>query len=156
MPWAKVRPVVDKNVRKLCFQEYPNHSKGCPNYGKKDGCPPQAPLIFQTLDLTAPIYAIWNAYPFGEHVEKMRKKHPDWTHRQLTCCLYWQGTARKQLKQVVKDFWANVQGETSCVVQCPEAQGVNLTATMKSIGIKLEWPPETTAYQIVLAGKPKG
>ena len=41
-------------------------------------------------------------------------------------------------------------GET--VIKCPEAQGVNLTETMKNAGIELEWPPENVAYQIVLVG----
>jgi hypothetical protein len=38
------------------------------------------------------------------------------------------------------------------VVNNPEAQGVNLTETMKNVGIILEWPPEKLAYQIVLSG----
>jgi hypothetical protein len=33
----------------------------------------------------------------------------------------------------------------------PEAHGLNVTATMKSIGIELEWPPKTVTYQIALA-----
>lgn len=30
---------------------------------------------------------------------------------------------------------------------------VDVTATMRSVGIDLEWPPITKAYQIALAGK---
>lgn len=40
------------------------------------------------------------------------------------------------------------------VVLTPEAHGVNLTETMRSAGIVLEWPPDRLAYQIVLAGTP--
>ena len=42
------------------------------------------------------------------------------------------------------------------IIACPEACGVNLTATMQKIGIELEWPPENVAYQIVLAGIKNG
>jgi hypothetical protein len=40
------------------------------------------------------------------------------------------------------------------VLDTPEAAGVNITATMKSIGIDLEWPPKTVTYQVVVAGSP--
>ena len=39
------------------------------------------------------------------------------------------------------------------IESCPEGAGVNITTTMKSIGIDLEWPPKRYAYQVVLAGK---
>lgn len=32
------------------------------------------------------------------------------------------------------------------------AMGVNVTETIEKIGIKLEWPPVDTTYQIALAG----
>lgn len=39
---------------------------------------------------------------------------------------------------------------------CPEGSGVNITETMKNVGINLEWPPKNYTYQIVLAGiRPK-
>jgi len=39
------------------------------------------------------------------------------------------------------------------IIKNPEGAGVNCTATMKKIGIKMEWPPIKYTYQIVLAGK---
>jgi hypothetical protein len=39
-------------------------------------------------------------------------------------------------------------------VTCPEACGVDVTATMASIGVALEWPPVSTAYQVALVGSP--
>ena len=151
MPWEIVKPVIDPDVRKLCVKAYPNHPKGCPNFGKKDCCPPKVSLIADTFKMDAPIYGIWNEYPFGQHVAKMKAAHPDWSERQLACCLYWQGTARKQLKGIIKKFLEQ-KGSDLMVTTCPEAQGVNLTATMKSIGVELEWPPREVTYQIALAG----
>jgi predicted metal-binding protein len=150
---ALVIPVVDPAVRRLCYKAYPNHPKGCPNFDKKDGCPPGAPDIRDTLDFEKPIYAVWNKFPFGDHVRKMLACHPDWSHRQLECCLYWQGTARKQLREHINTALAELGPAT--VVKTPEAQGVNVTETMKKIGIELEWPPKEWAYQVALIGTPR-
>lgn len=151
-----VRPVVDLSVRDLCTRPYPNHPKGCPNWNKKKGCPPNCPCITQTLDLDKTVWAIYNVFDFGAHVARMRAKHPEWSDRQVECCLYWQGTARKQLRSRVKDFNTLVQmaglGREIVIVQCPEAQGVNVTQTLLEAGIVLEWPPVIKTHQVVLAG----
>jgi predicted metal-binding protein len=148
--WIKVTPIIDKSVIALCTKPYPNHKKGCPNFGKKKDCPPTCGKIEDTIDLSKDVYAIYNVFPFKEHVDKLREKHPKWTQRQLECCLYWQTKARKQLKLVVKDFLKC--HKNMIILATPEALGVNLTATMKSVGIELEWPPKTVTYQIVLGG----
>lgn len=151
MSEAIVDPVVRPHVRQLCKTPYPNHRRGCPNYGTKNGCPPDAPIISNVIDIERPVWAIYNVFPIGKHIEKMRIKHPEWSQRQLTCCLYWQGTARKQLRVLVRQFLQ--RHPDYHVVGCPEAQGVNVTATMQGVGIALEWPPLIYAYQIVLAGR---
>ncbi len=157
----KVNPVVDLSVRILCARPYGynekrySHPKGCPNFNKKDGCPPQAKLITDLLDFTKPIYAIWNIFDFESHCNRMRKLHPEWSQRQVECCLYWQPKARKQLRIEVQRFLRQCKcllGEHVKILKCPEANGVNVNATMKSIGHILEWPPKTITYQIVLAG----
>jgi hypothetical protein len=38
------------------------------------------------------------------------------------------------------------------VSKCPEAMGVDITSTMSSIGIELEWPPKNITYQVSIAG----
>lgn len=157
MPWTRVEPVVDPSVRGLCTRRYPGHPRGCPNHNKKPGCPPSAPLLSETLDLTRPLWAVYNIFDLGAHVARMRDKHPEWSDRQLACCLYWQPKARKQLRNVIThhhSWWMKQPSFRGVlrVIACPEAQGVNLTATMASAGIFLEWPPQQVAYQIVLAG----
>lgn len=156
MPYTNVMPVMDPEVRKLCPKRYPGHPKGCPNYGKKPGCPPQAPLLGDLLDLGRPIWCVWNAFDFGAHVERMKAKHPEWSARQLACCLYWQGAARKQLQEGIDYLLARVPPTANLVVKCPEACGVNVMATMKKLGVELEWPPKTVAYQVALVGTPVG
>ena len=98
------------------------------------------------------MYCVFNKFDLGTHVERMRAKHPSWSERQTYCCLYWQNTARKQLRQKVE---AVLSERPECVaLYCPEACGVDVTATMASIGIELEWPPVNVAYQVALVGTP--
>lgn len=147
-----VVPVIDHTVRKLCTRPYHGHPKGCPNFNKKPGCPPAALNFDLVYDLTKPVFAICNIFDFKGHVEKMKAKHPDWSEYQLRCVLYWQGGARKHLKAHILDFLREHQSQGYRIETCPEAMGVNITETMKSAGVILEWPPQNVTYQIALAG----
>lgn len=95
---------------------------------------------------------IWNKFDLGSHVDRMRLKHPDWTHRQLSCCLYWQPKARKQMMNEWVEFCRQYPNHGMILVKCPEASGVILIPTMKQLGIELEWTPVKWTYQIILAG----
>ncbi len=151
--WSRVVLVTNLTVRKLCSRPYPNHRKGCPNFNKRETCPPHAPLITDILNQRFPVWAIWNIFDFKAHCQRMRDLHPEWSQRQVECCLYWQGTARKRLRNHIRLF--KVHHSELIIVRCPEANGVDLTATMQQIGQNLEWPPKSKTYQIVLAGMPK-
>jgi hypothetical protein len=150
MPFEQTIPVFDSGIRALCAKPYPGHKKGCPNLGKKAGCPPSIGVLHDVYDVGSPLFVIWNVFDFGAHVAKMLDRHPQWSQRQLACCLYWQGTARKQLRAELEAFERAHPGLV--VNTCPEAMGMNVTATMASLGVQLEWPPETVAIQVALAG----
>ena len=147
----QVNPVIDYTVRSLCIKPYYNHPKGCPNFGKKKGCPPDAKLYDKVYDLSEPVFAVCNVFDLKGHIERMRKKHPEWSDRQLRCCLYWQRRARDELLNAIKEFYRKY-GLMYKVETCPEAMGVDLIATMKNVGIELVFPPKEVAYQIALAG----
>jgi len=147
-----VEPVIDLSVRGLCCRPYPGHPKGCPNFGRKPGCPPEAPTIDQLLDLNKPVFAVFNEFDLMGHVKRMRERHPGWSCRQLVCCLYWQAGARKQLRANLCTFLRAKSGSAWRIVMNPEGAGVNVTATMESVGIMLEWPPRTSAYQVAFVG----
>jgi hypothetical protein len=146
----KVKPIIDNTFRNFCKLPYPNHKRGCPNYGVRKTCPPNARYLHEILDLARPVYVVFNIFDFGNHVAKMKSRHPQWSDRQTANCLYWQGTARKQLKEKVREFLKDRRGLLP--VYCPEACGVNVTATMAEIGEILEWPPKTKTYQVALVG----
>ncbi len=143
-------PVYAPDVRQLCQRPYYGHPRGCPNWGKRDSCPPAAWNLYDVFLQDREFFIIWNRFDLGFHRERMKELHPKWTERQLLCCLYWQPRARKQLRHVVARFQKE---HPTCFIQfCPEALGVNVTETMRRIGIKLEWPPITKAYQVAIAG----
>jgi len=147
--------VIDKSVRELCAHPYSNHPKGCPNFGKRATCPPQVKLIDEIFDLSKGFWVVWVDFDFKSHCNRMKRKHSNWSLCQIECCLYWQGTARKQLKKTIQDVEYYLKGTENWMLVnefCPEAMGVNVTATMKKIGIELEWPPKNIVRKIALFG----
>jgi len=146
----QVNPIIDYSVRGLCIKPYYNHPKGCPNFNKKQGCPPNAKYFDKVYDLTKPVCAICNIFDIKTHIKNMKVKQPNWSEHQLRCVLYWQGSARKHLKEHIIKFMK--ENRNYSIETCPEAMGVNLTETMENAGIILEWMPENVAYQIALAG----
>ena len=143
-------PVIDHSVRGLCWRPYEGHPHGCPNYKKCDRCPPRAALLQNAFDLNDRMFVVYNAFDIASHVMKMSQRHPKWSDRQLRCCLYWQPTARKALRREINIFLSIHPG--LYIVETPEAMGLNVTATMASVGIHLEWPPVNVTYQVALAG----
>ena len=147
----EVVPVINRAVRQLCVKPYALHPKGCPNYGKRQTCPPFAPRFDDIYDMSEPVYAVVNEFDIGRHVTTMHEKHPAWSYRQLSCCLYWQAGARKALKDRVILKLTILPSHYEATF-CPEAMGVDVTATLKNIGIILEWPPQMIARQVALIG----
>lgn len=150
---APVRPVLRPCVRLLCCLPYPGHPRGCPNWGARATCPPQARLFEEQFDPEQTVYCIWNEFDLRRHMERMRKNHPKWSARQLRCCLYWQGKARKQLRSAVQAFLA--EHTKHVPLYCPEANGVDVSATLVQVGVELQWPPRDVTYQVALAAVPR-
>ena len=152
MPWAPVTLVVDHGMRAMCVRPYPGHKRGCPNFNGRSNCPPKAGLIEKVLDLSAPVWAVWVTFDLAAHAERMRQAHPEWSRQQLVNCLYWQGGVRKELHDETEVFLA---GHPGCIaLDCPEACGVNVTATMLAIGVELQWPPVALVHKVAIVGTP--
>lgn len=148
----RVHPVIEIGVRGLCIKPYEGHKKGCPNFGDpkhSHRCPPNAPLFNHYFDLSLPVYAVINCFDLAAHVERMRESPTTshWTEKQLRCCLYWQGKARKQLKEKIVEALAKCPPYYEAT-WCPEGMGVNVTETLRRVGIELEWPPTRIVRQV--------
>lgn len=151
--FLKVEPVVHREIQGLCRRPYPDHPRGCPNYGHKEGCPPFVPLFDEKYDCTQGVYAIITEFDLKEHAGRMKAKHPLWTERQCRNLLFWQGKARKNLKAEISRFL--VSHPRHGVEMAPEALGVNVTRTLRNVGIYLEWPPRDIARQVAMAALPR-
>lgn len=137
----------------LCRSPYAGHPKGCPNFNTRGCCPPVVRRMDEIADLRHRAVAVVNDFDLAAHVAKMKAKHPKWTDRQARCCLYWQGTARNQLFRKCGE--ALQRWPRRMVVPTPEAHGVNVTATLRQIGIELEWPPVRIVRQVAFLVVPK-
>lgn len=67
----------DKNIIALCKTPYYGHTKGCPNFGKKNGCPPSK-TIDKFFNFNEDIFLIYTKFKIGKFAEKMRLSHPEW------------------------------------------------------------------------------
>lgn len=141
---------INYKAREWCKLPYPDHPKGCPNYGKKPTCPEQAPLIEDFIDLSKPKIIIAVEFDLAHHIGKMRSRHPDWSDRQLRCLLYWQGSVNKELRLLIKA----VQGLNGLlkITTCPEAMGVNVIETAKRVGLPIELKPQSKVFKIAIGG----
>ncbi len=143
---------INMKTRDWCKLPYPDHPKGCPNYGCVLRCPPQAPLIQNFINLNKTLYLIVVEFNFAQHISKMKSLHPNWSDRQARCCLYWQNSVNKELENACTLFkWSHPEMITT---RCPEAMGVNVIATAQLAGIPIEVKPTTKVYKIALAGYP--
>jgi hypothetical protein len=156
--------VIDKRFQGICRRPFYGHPHGCPNYGKKQGCPPINFLENEIFDFNREMFVIYTCFNIGEFAEKMRQTHPEWEKfpRQLYNPRRWQPTARKMHRLDIVSFLD--QTNYLNVDSFPEAKGVNITELMKQIGINLnwEWPPQhilennhyknNVSYLVSLAG----
>lgn len=147
------RAVCDSKFMDLCTLPYPNHSKGCPNVGKKSYCPPKVKYFPEVYE--EQVYIVAVGLNFKAYREMRKGQHPSWTERQQRNPLYWQGYLRKKLKDYAKEMLVRMADKKSIIIINPEAMGVNLTETCRRCGLKLEWPPNNFVYKMFLIGREK-
>jgi predicted metal-binding protein len=128
--------VYSRKVQGWCALPYPNHPKGCPNYGKHPNCPPNCQYVTQVFNMRACMYLVHSEFDLASHVENMRKRHPSWTERQLRNVLYWQKKSKNQMKE--RMFHAIKLTGCNTYHAFPEALGVHMYATCLKAGLKLE------------------
>jgi len=139
--------VCQPEIQRLCFCPYYNHPKGCLNYGRRIDCPPKVLLFSDVFKRRAYVAAV--VFNFKDYLDMRRREHPGWTERALRNPRHWQGHLRAELKKfVLKEL-----SDYKTVIFNPEAMGVNITKTCRSVGLKLEWPPKKVVCQVALIGQ---
>lgn len=145
-----------EQVRNACKCPYRGHPKGCPNYNnpKRPTCPPKAKLYDKAYDLRKPVHAVVVTMNFDKHVAKMASNPKLKTEAQRRCCLYWQEGLRSRLRERCKAFIKEHPGYVADL--CPEAGGVNVIATLRKVGIRLQVPPRNIVSKVAFIAYPKG
>jgi len=146
--------VLNPRAREWCKLPYPNHPRGCPNYGKKDTCPPKVPFLQDVFDLTKPHWFIYTTFDLESHKKKMKSRHPDWTELQCRCVLYWQSRVNKSLKEKAIEFVKTKRGVAH--TSCPEAMGVDVIKSLKNQGLPISnsFSDLKTVYKAIFVGYP--
>ena len=141
---------LNAHTAQWCQLPYPDHPNGCPQYGQRDCCPPQAPSIDDFIDLARQHWFLITEFDLAQYLKTMAEKHPDWTPKRLRCLLYWQGSIRKEQRDNIAVFHTEHTGTAHTLL--PEAMGVNVLATLTHVGIEVEKHPETKILKVALVG----
>lgn len=139
--------IINSAARDWCVLPYPDHPKGCPNFGKKAICPPQVEYIEDWLVGVEELRFVCVSFNLKEHSERMLERNPHWSQRQARCLLYWQPKVNKALKSLVNTL---VHENGLKITYCPEAMGVDVIKTAQSVGIPIEAPPKDIIHKIAL------
>lgn len=142
--------IITPRTRDWCTLKYPGHPKGCPMYGKRPECPPDAPLVEDWINLSKPHWFVISEFDIKDHMRKMKNKHPNWTERQCRNPYYWQGSVRSKLRKECQLFCSNYEGTVSTLL--PEAMGVYVFGSARKIGIEIRRIPMEIIYKIALIG----
>ena len=152
MPLDKEDISLDKRARgEWCLLPYPNHPKGCPNYGKKQICPPFSKPFNEIVE--PPFHIVIENFDLEAQAKKMKKRHPEWSDRQCRNLLYWQKGVVKKLKGEAREFIKS-QKDDLVLLEVPEANGVHVFDTCKNVGVVLEREPKIVR-KIMIIGKRK-
>ena len=135
-----------------CTLPYPNHPKGCPNYAKKDTCPPFSKKIDEISK--PPYYLVIENFDIEKQAKRMKERHPEWSDRQCRNLLYWQKGVTKKLREEANSFLQTNEKDL-ILLKVPEAHGVNLFQTCENIGIKLEKNPQKIVKKMMIIGHRK-
>ncbi len=128
-----------EDTRKYCFLPYQNHPKGCPNcYGKCWGDNKTQPRVDEVMNLSRPYYFVYSRFDLEKHAANMKSKHPSWSDRQCKCVLYWQGTARKRLREHVREALTQINPTPDYLTYLPELHGVNVYESCRDAGLVLD------------------
>lgn len=142
--------VQDLKVIALCRSPYYKHPHGCPNWDRKDGCPPRTkPFLSKYYP---DVYIAITRMDFAEYLRLKKDLHPDWTEKALRNPRHWQGYMRASLKHFLTPSRIPVGYQ---IVTNAEAMGINLFETCAKTGFVLERDPQNFVCHINLLVRPK-
>lgn len=142
------RVIFGDYVRQWCKLPYPNHPNGCPMYDTRFSCPPYASKFDELVE--PPYYLVIQEFDLEAQEKRMKERHPEWSKKMCRNCRYWQNSLMKRIIAEAQAYlWKFPQG---IILKRPEANGVNLFATCRLHGIKLEVNPQKIVKKMVIIG----
>lgn len=139
--------VICPEVQNWCRLPYTTHKNGCMYYGKRDSCPPKAFLLNKISKAPYTLVAI--KFNLEKHIQKLKRKHPNWSDKQARCVWYFQGTLNKRVREECE----RIADKDSIIFYRPEAHGVNVFETCRRIGLRLKRNPQKIVWKIGIIGK---
>jgi predicted metal-binding protein len=141
---------------RLCILPYPDHPKGCPNFGRSESCPPHTLKLGDKYDLTKPNYFIVKPFDLAAQKTRMKNLHPEWSEKQCACCLFWQNGVRSKLKSECQRFVNEKENfnfkDYFDYRLIHEAMGLDVFKTAVEHGIPIERNPQNMVYKIAFVG----
>lgn len=144
--------VIDMQAREWCKLPYHGHPRGCPNFGRRAICPPQAPLVTDFLNLEKDTWLMVAAYELRAHMDRLASLYPHWSDLQLRNPLYWQGSVNSYLRMLCENFTEKHSNVIFTLI--PEAMGVHVFDTALRFGLPLEKQPKKIVFKVALLGYP--
>ena len=147
-----------REVHKMCTQEYYKHKRGCPNFGRHEGCPPGLKHITEIVDIST-LHFFLVQFDFEEYIRQKMERSPGKTNRDYANQRHWQSHLRSQLvrrwEEVEQYNYPQYQlhKERSSYCQNPEGHGINVVATLEKYGFEVGWCKEDESHEFV--GFPK-
>jgi len=132
---STIRFVNEKKRNEWCRLRYPNHNKGCPNYGKSDLCPPRSPIRSDIIGQFMRYVLVHATFKIEEYEERMRSIRPEWSRAQRRSVLYWQRRVKKMIKQYIEGRYHDKDGNPKYDLLLGCGSGLWNSQSMESAGI---------------------
>lgn len=149
-------------VRDFCKRSYPGHPHGCPNYGKKETCPPHAERFMNVIKSIpdGKYFLVYVNFDLEEQSRRMKEKNPHFTEKQSRNSRYWQSTVKKALREKIMSIYNANKNQAWYIIGCGsgfstkkmsniqknvcsmEAMGINVFSTLKLNEIPFEVKPK--------------
>lgn len=133
----RVTKLFMENTKRYCYSQYPGHKKGCPMTSRCWGKGGKQRMLTDRINVSKPMYIVFNEFDLKAHKKKMKRKLPHWTEKQCRNVIYWQPKARKQLQKKMLQALKLIYPRPN-IISSGEGEGVNLYKTCEAAGLKLD------------------
>ncbi len=151
---------VSRELRdKWCRKPYAGYPNGCPNYGKRDSCPPKAACARKLVETYQHFYLVYAWFRIAEFAVRRQARFPKWTTKQLRNPRHWQAQLKRMLREYIANLGIGILGLHSVVLGtgsgfwgAPSMEGacINVFPTLRKAGIAHQVNPSSHITLVAL------